>query len=664
MEELENQLSESPAENNQVNEREQDETANDSVSRREEYAELVEDFSQVTRRGLDSFQEDQEGRNIEFTSCYLGGRYGVVIQTDERGLPQIRASRTDIDNRGTPRTQRFFMGLRAEASTKDSAIKTHDAMGRLDTIIQEFEVSSKSFDLVKEAIQASQKKGEERQKKLDEEEKKYYPPVTEEGDSASIFGDVEETLDLNIATDLVVLGRQTIKKKLGATLDKVDVLFFKASDTVEYADTQNYKIDSVMSRVGLSIDVKTKRGSRAFGTVRGASGGLEILKRFYDDKDVTYEQVVIDLAEEVAKEAVDLDKAQTSSFLGTSCPVILSSAAAGVLTHEAFGHIMESDIILANKEAKRADVNLKARIGGQVSENQKVNIVDTGKDKFEFGKHHIHNAYGAIARDDHGTPPKETQLVNNGVQVGALINRYDMTELTDGLKKETADQIKQVGLTGNVRSEDYSKPPIVRMTNTYMLPDEEGPKSLEEMAAKVPKNKKGIYIHTTMGGWVSPDSGEFQVIGNLAYLIENGQIVWTKPIKDVRITGNITKLQIKSLGASPTATKSFTGYCGKDGQSVPSEGRGPILYIEDANIGSGARSPFIEEYKDYISQLREVTEGSRAKESVYVPSVGEATEDKEISHSNVCMVTTHMDIEDEVQYLLAPRAANTTIEEG
>lgn len=551
---------------------------------RDEYAELVKDFRVIARRGIEDFQEEQDGRRIEFTSLYMQGRYGVVVRTDERGIPVIQATDIDEDSKGVQRNQRFFMGGRAEASTKDHATKSVDFLGRLDTTVKGFDISDKSHKILKDTIEESQKKGEKKQRDLDENDKKYFPPVVVEGADNSIYLGYPDRIDLNVMKRLVVLGRQTIKQHLGAKLDKVDVVLYCIQDSMEYADTQGNGVDTVVSMVGFSVDVKTKDGSRAFGSIRGTGGGLDVLKRFEDKPDdVTYEDVIKKLASDVAKEASDLDKAQGAFVVGSSCPVLFSPLAAGVFTHESLGHPMESDIILENKEAKTADINLKARIGGQVSENQDLCIIDIGDSEMKYGSHKIRNMWGATPVDDNGTISSTTELVKNGVQVGALVSRYDLNELTDGLKEDISKSMRDRGLTGNVRSEDYSKEPLVRMTNTIMLPKEDGAETIEELAAKVPANKKGLYVATCMGGWVEPDSGDFQIIAGLCYLIENGQIVWRKPIKDARVNGNITKLNIKEIGGSATSDKSFTGYCHPAGTPIVTANG--IKSIEDIKIG-------------------------------------------------------------------------------
>jgi len=415
--------------------------------------------------------------------------------------------------------------------------------------------------------------------------------------------------------------------------------------------------------------VKTKDGSEAFGAIRGAFGGLEILRRYErpggEGRD--YLEIVQDLARRVAREAIDLDRAQGTAILGAECPVILAPQVAGVLAHEVFGHTSEADIICENRRSKTAKLTLKSRLGAQVSDHPAFGIIDTGAPEVCFGDRVIKNTFGAIVVDEYGAVGKETKLVEHGIQVNALNDRYTINEIIDGLRDDIAAGIKTHGLTGNVRREKYDMPPQVRMTNTYILPDENGPGSLPEMAAMIPKNKKGVYVKSCTGGWVNPDGGEFMINGNLCYLIENGQVT-DKPIKGVKVTGNVAKFvdSIKAVGNAQTMHHSFTGYCGKNDQWVPVEGGGPLLYIENAKLAGGsapARS-WTELVQDYNRQHRQAVEGKRSRQSVYLPEVGEEL-GKDCPQSHVCLVTVAMKVEDEVDYVLGKRDnAKFTVNNG
>lgn len=625
---------------------------------RDEYHQLTADFAQIVNRAKGSYQEKAPGRVIDFVSLFMGSRSGIICKADERGIPQVIVSGEETDNQGNKRIQRFFIGLQSEVATKDVDFQSANLAER-ETIVKEFEVTSQGHELVKTAINEAQRAGERVQRKIDEENHEWFPIVHVKGEERTINADIHPKLDLDLVVSLVAGARQVIRQALGAKLDRVEVLFVKFSEHTLYADTDGMRYDQIIPRLGITINVRTKDGSEAFGAIRGAMGGLEILRRYekpeHGERD--YLTIVQDLARRVAREAIDLDRAQGAAILGTECPVILAPQVAGVLAHEVFGHTSEADIICENRRSKTAQFTLKSRIGAQVSDHPAFAMIDTGASCVRFGDREIRYGFGSLVLDEQGCEAKETRLIDRGIQINVLSDRYTFNEVIDGLKAEIAQGMREHGLTGNVRREKYDMPPQVRMTNTYILPDEKGPGSLAEMAAMIPKNKRGVYVKSCSGGWVNPDGGEFMVNGNLCYLIENG-VVTDKPIKDVRITGNVAKFvdAIKAIGNAATMHHTFTGYCGKNDQWVPVEGGGPLLYIENATLAGGSypdRS-WSELVRDYDRQHRQVLEGKRTPDSVYLPEIGEIV-GKNTPQAKICLVTAAMPARDEIEYVLGTR---------
>ena len=588
----------------------------------------------------------------------MGSRSGIICKADERGIPQVTVSGEESDNQGNKRTQRFFIGLQAEVGTKDVDFQSANLAER-ETIVKEFEVTSQGHELVKVAINESQRAGEKVQRKVDEENYEWFPIYHVESGEKSINVDSFPRIELDKLVSLVAGARQIIRQALGAKLDRVEVLLTKWSEHMEYADSDGCKVDQVVPRLGITVSVRTKDGSEAFGAIRGSMGGIEVLRRYEaNGAERDYLAIVQDLAQEVAKEAIDLDRAQGATILGTECPVILSPAVAGVLAHEVFGHTSEGDIICENRRSKTAKLTLKSRLGAQVSDHPAFAIIDTGAATVNLGKRSLKHAFGAIVVDEHGSPAKETKLVERGIQINVLNDRYTFNEILDGLKDDIVAGMKAHGLTGNVRREKYDVRPQVRMTNTYILPDENGPRSLAEMAALIPKNKRGVYIKSCQGGWVNPDGGEFMINGNLCYLIENG-VITDKPIKGVKVAGNVAKFVdcVRAIGSSDTIDRTFTGYCGKNDQWVPVEGGGPLLYLEDAKLAGVSPSsvrPWSEMVGEYDRQHRQVSEGKRSSRSVYVPEIGEVI-GKNANQAHVCLVTVSLQTEEEVDFVLGKR---------
>jgi hypothetical protein len=97
----------------------------------------------------------------------------------------------------------------------------------------------------------------------------------------------------------------------------------------------------------------------------------------------------------------------------------------------------------------------------------------------------------------------------------------------------------------------------------------------------------------------------------------------------------------------------FTGYCGKNNQWVPVEGGGPLLYIENAILAGGSYSErsWSQLVEDYEKQHRQVLQGKRQVDSVYMPEVGDVM-GKNSSQAKVCLVTAAMPATDEIEYVL------------
>lgn len=619
----------------------------------DEYANLKNDFAQIIDRGIKSFQEKTPGREVNNLTLRLQGRYGMVVKTTDRGLIEMpEMSGIETDNQGQTKIQRFFLGLNCGAATKDVAFQSVDLLRPGETTAKEFEVNAAAYELLKKTITKAQEEGERLQRRIEEEEEEHWDRFTDgKGQKLSVNHDVSGFPPADRMFNLVSLARQTLKKELGAKLKECQLMAFFTADTQELADSKGNKIDTVVPRTGFGIQAVTNKNNQVFDVIRG-TGGIEALMRY--DKDKTPEEAVELLAQRVAKHCVDMDRAQPSSSLGSECHVIFGPQATGVLIHEIYGHVLESDIVIDNRRDKDVDLNLKSRIGGQISENSDFSIIDDGNFTVQLGKKTFTNCYGALVADDDGAPAQRTVTVEDGIQVGVLSSADTLNEILHNLPDDIKERIEQNGLTGNLRSQRFDKEPMVRMTNTFALPNEKGPDSIEKLAAMIPKTKKGLYLATVSGGWIDTDSGEFQITGQLGYLIENG-VVTDKPIKNALIRGNITKFgsKIKAVGSSKTITETFTGVCGKSGSYVPVEAGGPAVLVEDAELTRDISSwHWVESCQEYIKQLEEVTAGQRKRSEIYFRFVEDATEGKVRDYSQICLVTSDLPIDDEIKMLL------------
>ncbi|MBR1738857.1 MAG: TldD/PmbA family protein [Ruminococcus sp.] len=272
-------------------------------------------------------------------------------------------------------------------------------------------------------------------------------------------------------------------------------------------------------------EIKTSGGKAFMGMDFGglAGHGAEIIER--RDRYLNF-----------AKNAVDV--------VPGDYVCVLSPAVTGMFTHESFGHKSEADFMLNDKTLQEEWV-----MGKKVG-NEKVSICDSGD--------MMHRGY--IAYDDEGTAPKETWLIKNGVLTGRLHDANSAAVLGEEL-------------TGNARAQDFSFPPMVRMTNTYMEPGDMTP---EEIIAGV---EDGIYVYDVNYG---TGQGTFTMQPNCCYRIKDGKLA--EPLRVNVVTGSVFKTLFDIDAVGNDLVFCDTSTCGKNGQSMPVSDAGPTIRVKSLSI--------------------------------------------------------------------------------
>ena len=212
-------------------------------------------------------------------------------------------------------------------------------------------------------------------------------------------------------------------------------------------------------------------------------------------------------------------------------PVVLAGGSGGILFHEACGHGLEADHIVK-------DASVYTGMVGQQVASPLVTLVDDGT---------VGSEWGTFRVDDEGRPAQRNVLIDQGI-----LTDY----LWDYLRARKEGRLS----SGNGRRQTYQHLPMVRMTNTFLLP---GSDDAEEIVAQTPK---GVYVAKLGGGQVNTTTGDFVFGTTEAYLIEGGKI--TEPLRDANLIGNGPEI-LKRIDAVATDFAMTPGTCGKDGQSVP-----------------------------------------------------------------------------------------------
>jgi len=286
------------------------------------------------------------------------------------------------------------------------------------------------------------------------------------------------------------------------------------------------------------VAISEKAGLRESGY---AGGGGRVGLEFFSAQ-LTPEEI----GREAAREAAILLEARDAP--AGEMPVVLSPGHAGVLIHEAVGHLLEADF-----NRKKTSV-FADKFGKKVGVPQ-ITIYDDPTIPAFRGSYNV---------DDEGTAPRKTLLIDKGVIVGLLQDR-----LSAGLMK--------MPLTGHGRRQDFSDIPIPRMANTYI---DKGEYDREEIIRSV---KKGFYADRFQGGQVE-DSGKFTFSVSSGFLIEDGKL--TTPVKQATLIGSNLDIlnKVERVGGDLTFGPQ-TGTCGKEGQEVPVTDGCPTIKISKMTVG-------------------------------------------------------------------------------
>jgi TldD protein len=317
-----------------------------------------------------------------------------------------------------------------------------------------------------------------------------------------------------------------------------NVVYRDSQGTITFANSEGAYIEQRTSSCGIYLGAVAREGADVqYGRHSvGDRRGFQIVRNL-DAK-----------CEESVKRAVDLLAARPVK--GGPYDVILNQMMSGVFAHEAFGHLSEADFIYENEQLRNL-MKIGTRFGVEG-----LNIVDDPT---------LPGEAGSYAFDSEGVAGRRSHLLKDGVLAGRLHSR------------ETAAKLNEAP-TGNARAISYGFAPIVRMSNTFVLP---GESTLDDMLAKTPT---GIYAVGFLGGQTNTEM--FTFTPEEAYVIENGKL--GRKVRDLTLTGNVfeTLKNIDMIGNDLIITGGLGG-CGKGSQSpLPVSDGGPHIRVRNLVVGS------------------------------------------------------------------------------
>lgn len=227
-------------------------------------------------------------------------------------------------------------------------------------------------------------------------------------------------------------------------------------------------------------------------------------------------------------------------------PCVISPKVAGMLAHEALGHLSEADLFSSGA--------FRGLEGRRVAPEH-VTMVDSPW---------IADGFGNIEVDDEGVRPRTVTLIDKGILREQMTNREWAARLA-------------VAPSGNARAESYRVPPIIRMRNTYF---ERGDMSFEELLEGI---EFGYYCVDVRGGQAEANSS-FQVAVQECFEIIKGEL--GRPVRSLAMSGVATK----SLALIGGLGKDFgleSSYCGKSIQSMATSDGGPHMGVKKGGIVLG-----------------------------------------------------------------------------
>ncbi|MBM3499518.1 MAG: TldD/PmbA family protein [Armatimonadetes bacterium] len=308
-------------------------------------------------------------------------------------------------------------------------------------------------------------------------------------------------------------------------------------------NTQGADIDQTVTRTRLGARVTAVEGEvRQNGVEHESSlGGFEVIERVEPTK-------LGGKAGGIAVMLLGAARAPSGKF-----PVILHPSIVGVFIHEALGHNAEADHIISG------DSILEGKFGTPVA-SELVTVVDDAT---------IPLSWGSYQYDSEGTPGQRRMLIENGVLKGYMHSLETAAKL--GLEPN-----------GSGRADGYASRPIVRMSNTIVLP---GASTLEDLAQGI---DLGVLLEGGEWGYVMTAKGQYTCHAGRGRMIRNGQIA--EPLRDVSVAGMI----LDTLANVDGVTEAFEmltmgGMCGKSGQSMPTNGGGPYLRVKELIVGGQER---------------------------------------------------------------------------
>ena len=337
-----------------------------------------------------------------------------------------------------------------------------------------------------------------------------------------------------------------LDKRVNLPWIKSRIFYLTKTLTKKYfANSDGSKIYSEIQRFHLEYNLIAKDGNKIEqrNFFFGSSGGWKDFLKLKVEETVESE----------ARKMIKIIRAKKNKK--GKYDVILAPELVGIVVHESCGHPLEADRILGREAAQAGESYAKIDSIGKKIGSEKVTIVDDPT---------VKGSYGFYLFDDEGVKARRKFLIKNGMINEFLLNR------------ETALLLKTKS-NGSARAMNFAREPIIRMSNTFMLP---GDYSLDEMIEDI---KKGIFVKSFTEWNIDDVRWNEKYVGFEAYEIENGEV---KDFVRRPVIETTTEELYSKVDACSKDLQFVAGTCGKGEpmQGVPVWMGGPHIRIRGLRV--------------------------------------------------------------------------------
>lgn len=298
------------------------------------------------------------------------------------------------------------------------------------------------------------------------------------------------TIDLKEKLQYLLHLDELMRKVSGVRLTDAFMSFRK--EKKYFTSSEGARIDQLIVHTGAGMSVTAMKSHRDMATRSYPSSSGQYESKGYElIKELNFEEN----AERVAQQTIALMEAKPCE--SGQKTIILDGAMASLQIHESIGHPLELDRVFgAEKNFSGTSFATPDNLGKLKYASDIVNVVT---DPTSPG------GLGTFRYDDEGVKAEREYLIKDGVLVSYLSSR------------QTAHMINRKS-NASMRAEGWGNVPIVRMTNTNLLPQD---KTLDDLISEI---DDGVYMEGVSSWSIDDNRDNFKMGTEIGWEIKNGKL--------------------------------------------------------------------------------------------------------------------------------------------